>query len=236
MSNQLVVGKEVLLGDEAVALGAIHSGITAAYAYPGTPSTEITEYLINYKEKHGAPHAAWCANEKTAFEEALGTSFVGRRALVTMKHVGLNVAADAFINGAIVNLHGGLVTAVADDPGMHSSQNEQDTRYVCDFAKVICLEPATQQEAYEMTRDAFDLSEEFKIPVVVRLVTHLAHSRAVVELGEQREENPMSKNTRPPVVDPSSRECPPAMGTTTRPLPGDGGILGNVALQYADVE
>lgn len=193
MSDQLVVGRKVLLGDEAVALGAIHSGITAAYAYPGTPSTEITEFIIRHKETHGFPHATWCANEKTAFEEAMGVSFVGRRALVSMKHVGLNVAADPFINGAIVSVHGGLVVAVADDPGMHSSQNEQDSRYLADFARVICLEPSTQKEAYDMTRDAFDLSERFQIPVVVRLVTHIAHSRAVVELGEQREQNEISK-------------------------------------------
>jgi indolepyruvate ferredoxin oxidoreductase alpha subunit len=194
MSEQLVVQREVLLGDEAVALGAIHSGVTAAYAYPGTPSTEIVQFIIDYSHKNeAAPHAAWCANEKTAMEEALGVSFVGRRSLVAMKHVGLNVAADPFINGAIVSVHGGLVVAVADDPGMHSSQNEQDTRYLADFARVICLEPATQQEAYDMTRDAFELSERFHIPVVIRLVTHIAHSRAVVDLRPPLPENPMSK-------------------------------------------
>jgi len=185
--------QEILLGDEAVALGAIHAGVTASYAYPGTPSTEIVEYLIKYKNIHGGPHAAWCTNEKTAFEDALGVSFAGRRSLVAMKHVGLNVAADPFINSAIVSIHGGVVAAVADDPGMHSSQNEQDTRYLADFARVLCLEPSSQQEAYEMTREAFDLSEKFRIPVVVRLVTRLAHSRAVVYTGEQREQNKMSK-------------------------------------------
>jgi indolepyruvate ferredoxin oxidoreductase alpha subunit len=190
---QQVLAQEVLLGDEAVALGAVHAGITAAYAYPGTPATEILEYLLRYKDRHGKPHAAWCANEKTALEEALGTSFAGRRALVSMKHVGLNVAADPFINSAIVSIHGGVVLAVADDPGMHSSQNEQDTRYFVDFARVMCLEPANQQEAYHMTMEAFDLSERFDIPVVVRLVTRLAHSRAVVETGEGRPENPISK-------------------------------------------
>jgi indolepyruvate ferredoxin oxidoreductase alpha subunit len=190
---QQVVAQEVLLGDEAVALGAVHAGITAAYAYPGTPSTEILEYLLRYKDRHGKPHASWCANEKTALEEALGTSFAGRRALVAMKHVGLNVAADPFLNAAIVSIHGGVVLAVADDPGMHSSQNEQDTRYFVDFARVMCLEPANQQEAYHMTMEAFDLSERFDIPVVVRLVTRLAHSRAVVETGEGRPENPISK-------------------------------------------
>ena len=184
---------EILLGDEAVALAAVHAGVTASYAYPGTPSTEIVEYLIKYSDRHGGPHAAWCTNEKTAFEEALGTSFAGRRALVAMKHVGLNVAADPFINSAIVSIHGGVVVAVADDPGMHSSQNEQDSRYLVDFARLICLEPTSQQQAYEMTREAFDLSEKFNIPVVIRLVTRIAHSRAVVYLDEPRDENPVSK-------------------------------------------
>jgi indolepyruvate ferredoxin oxidoreductase, alpha subunit len=185
--------ESMLLGDEAVALGALHAGITAAYAYPGTPSTEILEYLIRWRDSHDYPHAAWCSNEKTAYEEALGVSFAGRRALVSMKHVGLNVAADPFINSALVRIHGGLVLAVADDPGMHSSQNEQDSRFYADFARVICMEPANQQEAYEMTREAFDLSEKYEIPVMVRLVTRLAHSRSVVRASEPREENKRSK-------------------------------------------
>jgi indolepyruvate ferredoxin oxidoreductase, alpha subunit len=183
----------VLLGDEAVALAAVHAGLTAAYAYPGTPSTEILEYLVRHKEKHGAPHAAWCTNEKTAYEEALGVSFAGRRAMTSMKHVGLNVAADPFMNSAIVSINGGLVVVVADDPGMHSSQNEQDTRYYADFARIVCLEPANQQEAYDMTREAFDLSERFQVPVLVRLVTRLAHSRAVVRVREPRAENAIAK-------------------------------------------
>ncbi|HLF82567.1 MAG TPA: thiamine pyrophosphate-dependent enzyme [Blastocatellia bacterium] len=187
----------VLLGDEAVALGAIHAGLTAAYAYPGTPSTEILEYLLKHSEKHGGPHAAWCANEKTAYEEALGVSFAGRRALVAMKHVGLNVAADPFINSALVDINGGLVVVVADDPGMHSSQNEQDSRYYADFARIICLEPATQQQAYEMTREAFDLSERFHIPVMIRLVTRLAHSRSAVRTGEARKENSLGEPPDP---------------------------------------
>jgi len=178
----------VLLGDEAVALGAVHAGLTSAYAYPGTPSTEILEYLIRYQGQHGRPHASWCANEKTAYESALGVSYAGCRALVAMKHVGLNVAADPFVNSALVAIQGGLVLAVADDPGMHSSQNEQDSRFYADFARVICLEPANQQEAYEMTREAFDLSERFEIPVMIRLVTRLAHSRTVVRTAEPRAE------------------------------------------------
>lgn len=183
----------ILLGDEAVALGAVHAGITSAYAYPGTPSTEILEYLLDHREKHGTPHAAWCANEKTAYEEALGTAFAGRRALVAMKHVGLNVAADPFVNSALVDVHGGLVLAVADDPGMHSSQNEQDSRWYADFARVLCLEPSSQQEAYDMTVEAFDLSERFRVPVMIRLVTRLAHSRTVVNVGAARDENAIAR-------------------------------------------
>ena len=183
----------VVLGDEAVALGAVHAGVTAAYAYPGTPSTEILEYLRAYAQRHDGPLAAWTANEKTAYEAALGVSFAGRRALVAMKHVGLNVAADPFMNSALVSVHGGLVVAVADDPGMHSSQNEQDSRFYADFARVICLEPANAQEAYEMTREAFDLSERFHIPIVVRLVTRLAHSRGVIKVSPPRDENRPSK-------------------------------------------
>ena len=110
-----------LLGDEAVALGAMHAGLTAAYGYPGTPSTEIMEFLISRQDPGRGHLAAWCANEKTAYEGALGVSYAGRRALVTMKHVGLNVAADPFVNSALLDIRGGLVLAVADDPGMHSS-------------------------------------------------------------------------------------------------------------------
>ena len=179
MTTTEIPAPHVVLGDEAVALGALHAGVTAAYGYPGTPSTEILEYLLRSEED--GPKVAWCANEKTAYEAAVGVSMVGRRALVTMKHVGLNVAADPFINSALVEIGGGLVLAVADDPGMHSSQNEQDSRYYADFARILCLEPADQQQAYEMTRQAFDLSEQFHIPVMIRLVTRLAHSRSVVK-------------------------------------------------------
>jgi indolepyruvate ferredoxin oxidoreductase alpha subunit len=187
----------VLLGDEAVALAAVHAGLTAAYGYPGTPSTEILEYLIRYGRAHGGPRAEWCANEKTAYEAALGVCFAGRRTMVTMKHVGLNVAADPFMNSALVAVNGGLVVAVADDPGMHSSQNEQDSRVFADFARVVCLEPASHQEAYEMTREAFDVSERFRIPVMLRLVTRLAHSRGIVRVGEAREQNPPHKLRQP---------------------------------------
>ena len=187
----------VLLGDEAVGLAALHAGIAAAYAYPGTPSTEILEYILHRgrADAHGGepPHASWSANEKTAYEQALGVSMAGRRAIVAMKHVGLNVAADPFVNSALVAVKGGLVVAVADDPGMHSSQNEQDSRVLADFARIICLEPRNQQEAYDMTREAFALSERFSVPVMVRLVTRLAHSRAVVEAGTAEAPPPLEK-------------------------------------------
>ena len=180
---------QVVLGDEAVAIGALHAGISAAYGYPGTPSTEILEYLLRTHDP--GPKVAWCANEKTAYEAAVGVSMVGRRSLVAMKHVGLNVAADPFINSALVEIGGGLVVAVADDPGMHSSQNEQDSRYYADFARILCLEPADQQQAYDMTREAFDLSERFHIPVMIRMVTRLAHSRSVVTAAAPHLELPL---------------------------------------------
>jgi len=174
------VSSGLILGDEAVALGAMHAGIHAAYAYPGTPSTEIFEYLVRHGPEQGIA-AHWCANEKTAYEQALGASLAGTRVLVSMKHVGLNVAADPFVNSALVHIHGGLVIVVADDPGMHSSQNEQDTRVLADFAKVPCLEPSSQQEAYDMTRAAFEWSERFNVPVLVRIVTRLCHGRAEIQ-------------------------------------------------------
>ncbi|MDX9801476.1 MAG: thiamine pyrophosphate-dependent enzyme [Spirochaetia bacterium] len=178
--------QEVLvLGDEALALGAVDAGLSVAYGYPGTPSTEILEYLINYHEKKDPELIArWCTNEKTAFEGAVGVSYAGRRSLVTMKHVGLNVASDAFMNSALMKINGGLVVAVADDPGMHSSQNEQDSRFYADFARIICFEPGNHQEAYNMTVEAYRVSEFFHIPVMIKLVTRLSHSRAVIIRGE----------------------------------------------------
>lgn len=187
------MAEQVLLGDEAIALGAIHAGLSNAYGYPGTPSSEIMEYLIKYSEKTGKIRAAWCSNEKTAYEDALGVSIAGKRVIVTMKHVGLNVAADPFINSALLKITGGLVVVVADDPGMHSSQDEQDSRFYADFAKVPCFEPVNQQEAYEMVGEAFELSEKYNIPVMIRIVTRLAHSRAVVNT---KTEKPQNKNKK----------------------------------------
>lgn len=188
--------KEILLGDEAVALGAVHAGLTAGYSYPGTPASEIMEYLVRVARTAKTFVAAWSVNEKTAFEEALGVSFAGRRSLVSMKHVGLNVAADPFMSAALTGVGGGFVVVVADDPGMHSSQNEQDSRFYAQFAQIPCFEPADHQEAYDMTREAFDLSERMNIPVMIRLVTRLSHSRAGVDTGEARPQNGLKYGDR----------------------------------------
>ena len=194
--NKKVVEKRLLLGDEAIALGAIHAGISGVYAYPGTPSTEITEFIQNNKlAQERNLHSTWCTNEKTAMEAALGMSYAGKRALVCMKHVGMNVAADAFVNSAITGVNGGLVVLAADDPSMHSSQNEQDSRFYGKFAMLPILEPSNQQEAYDMMHDAYTLSEELKLPVLMRVVTRLAHSRAGVKVGEVGEENQLNPDS-----------------------------------------
>ncbi len=184
------MSEEILLGDEAVARGAIDAGISAAYAYPGTPSTEIYQTIQDYAKEHSLPvRGMWSTNEKVALEEGVGVSYAGGRVMVSMKHVGLNVAADPFMNVAVSGAHGGLVIAVADDPAMHSSQNEQDSRYFADFAMVPCLEPGDQQQCYDFTREAFELSERLQVPVMLRLVTRLAHSRAAVTLAAPRQQN-----------------------------------------------
>ena len=187
--------KLLLLGDEAIALGAINAGLSGVYAYPGTPSTEITEFIqSNSLAKQRGIHSRWCTNEKTAMEAALGMSFSGKRALVCMKHVGMNVAADAFINSAVTGVNGGLVVVAADDPSMHSSQNEQDSRFYGKFAMIPIFEPSSQQEAYDMMQKAFSMSEEIKLPVLLRIVTRLAHSRADVTISEPIAENNINLN------------------------------------------
>ncbi len=180
----------LLLGDEAIAQAALDAGLSGMYAYPGTPSTEIMEYVqaSGYAAEHNI-HRNWSANEKTAMEAALGMSYAGKRSMVAMKHVGLNVAADGFINSALTGVNGGLVVVSADDPSMHSSQNEQDSRFYGKFASIPCFEPSNQQEAYDMIFDAFDVSEKFRIPVLFRITTRLAHSRANVLLRRVRPEN-----------------------------------------------
>ncbi|KAF0199968.1 MAG: indolepyruvate ferredoxin oxidoreductase alpha [Bacteroidetes bacterium] len=182
--------KLLLLGDEAIAQGAIDAGLSGIYAYPGTPSTEITEYVMHSKEaKTGKVVASWGANEKTAMEAGLGMSYAGKRAMVCMKHVGLNVAADAFVNSAITGANGGLIVVAADDPSMHSSQNEQDSRFYGKFALIPILEPGNQQEAYDMVHYGFELSEKYRIPVMMRITTRLAHSRSGVARKEVRQQN-----------------------------------------------
>lgn len=189
--------KLLLLGDEAIAQGAIDAGLSGVYAYPGTPSTEITEYVQRSKEAEQRNiRSDWSANEKTAMEAAIGMSYAGKRAMVCMKHVGLNVAADAFVNSGITGANGGLVIVSADDPSMHSSQNEQDSRFYGKFAMVPTLEPHDQQQAYDMMHYAFDISERLGTPVLIRLVTRLAHSRAgIVRKESIREQNQLTLPT-----------------------------------------
>ena len=188
--NTVTMQKHLFLGVEAIGQGAIDGGISGVYAYPGTPSTEITEFIQNnpLAEERGI-HRKWSANEKTALETALGMSYAGKRAMSCMKHVGLNVAADAFVNSALTGVNGGLLVTVADDPSMHSSQNEQDSRFYGKFAMIPVLEPSSQQEAYDMARDGFALSELTKVPVMLRITTRLAHSRAGVIRKEVLPEN-----------------------------------------------
>ena len=189
-------GRVLLLGDEAIALGAIHAGLSGVYAYPGTPSTEITEFIQgNAIAKERGLHSRWCTNEKTAMEAALGMSFMGKRALVCMKHVGLNVCADPFVNSGMTGVNGGVVVLVADDPSMHSSQDEQDSRFYGKFAMIPTFEPSSQQEAYDMMETAFAYSEQQCLPVLMRVTTRMAHSRAVVVVkDEARAENEKNYN------------------------------------------
>ena len=192
------MSKQLLLGDEAIAQAAIDAGLSGVYAYPGTPSTEITEYIqLSSLTKERNIHCRWSSNEKTAMEAALGMSFVGKRALVCMKHVGMNVAADCFVNSAITGVKGGLIVIAADDPSMHSSQNEQDSRFYGDFALIPMYEPSNQQEAYDMVYSGFEFSEEMGEPILMRMVTRLAHSRSGVERKNVKEQNKLSLSEDP---------------------------------------
>ena len=187
-NRKLIMDKKLLLGDEAIAQAAIDAGLSGVYSYPGTPSTEITEY-IQQKTAGSDIHSRWCTNEKTAMEAALGMSYAGKRTLCCMKHVGLNVAADCFMNVAMSGINGGMIVITADDPSMHSSQNEQDNRFYGDFAMIPMFEPSNQQEAYDMVYDGFDLSEKLGYPILMRITTRMAHSRAGVVTREQRKQN-----------------------------------------------
>lgn len=175
--------KKLLLGDFAVARGAWEAGVKVASAYPGTPSTEITEELARYDEVY----SEWSPNEKVALEVGIGASIRGARAIVSMKHVGLNVACDPLFTASYTGVNGGLVIAVADDPSVFSSQNEQDTRLTAVSAKVPVLEPSDSAEARDFTKAAFELSEKYDTPVILRLTTRVAHSQSLVALGEREE-------------------------------------------------
>ena len=175
--------KKLMLGNEAVARGAYEAGVHVASSYPGTPSTEITEFISKYDEIY----SEWAPNEKVAVETAIGAATAGGRAISAMKHVGLNVAADPLFTVSYIGVNGGLVIVVADDPGMHSSQNEQDSRHYAIGAKVPMLEPADSGECKEFTKKAFEISEQFDTPVILRLTTRVAHSQSLVELSEREE-------------------------------------------------
>lgn len=173
--------KKLMLGNEAVARGAYEAGVTVAAAYPGTPSTEITENLAKYDDIY----SEWSPNEKVALEVAIGASIAGARSICSMKHVGLNVAADPLFTVSYTGVNGGLVIMVADDPGMHSSQNEQDSRFYARSSKVPMLEPSNSQECKDYVMEAFEISEKFDCPVIVRLTTRIAHSQSIVELKDK---------------------------------------------------
>ena len=175
--------QKLLSGNEAVARGAWEAGVKVASAYPGTPSTEIMEYFARYPNVY----AEWAPNEKVAVDVAIGAAYAGQRAFSSMKHVGLNVAADAFMYASMTGAEAGLVIVSADDPGMHSSQNEQDNRTFAKFARIPCLEPSDSQEAKDLMIAAFGLSERFDTPVLLRLTTRICHSMSAVELGERNE-------------------------------------------------
>ena len=184
-----------LMGNEAIARGAWEAGVTVAAAYPGTPSTEIMESLGRFPGED--VKAEWATNEKVALDVAIGASFTGARAMTSMKHVGLNVAADALMSQTYIGANGGLVLVVCDDPGIHSSQNEQDTRIYGQLAMVPVLEPSDAQEALDFTKIAFDLSERFDTPVIVRGTTRLSHTRSLVQTGERVQKESLGFNENP---------------------------------------
>lgn len=184
--------KKLMLGNAAVARGAYEAGVRVVSSYPGTPSTEITESIVQYDDVY----AEWAPNEKVAAEAAIGASIGGARAMSCMKHVGLNVMADPVFTVSYTGVNGGLLFCVADDPGMHSSQNEQDSRHYAKASKIMMLEPSDSEECKEYTRRAFELSEQFDTPVFLRLSTRVSHSQSLVELGERKDDElkPYEKN------------------------------------------
>ncbi len=188
------MSEKLLLGNEAVARGLYEAGCHVVSSYPGTPSTEITEFAATYDEIY----SEWAPNEKVACEVAMGASIAGARAFCGMKHVGLNVAADPLFTASYTGVNGGMVLAVADDPGMHSSQNEQDSRHYAEAAKLMMLEPSDSDECLKYTKLAFELSEKFGAPVILRLTTRVAHSRSLTELSERAEMKLKEYTKNPP--------------------------------------
>ena len=177
------MSKKLMLGNAAVARGAYEAGVRVVSSYPGTPSTEITENIVQYPEIN----VEWAPNEKVAAEVAIGAAIGGGRAMTCCKHVGLNVMADPFFTASYTGVNGGLVIAVADDPGMHSSQNEQDSRHYAKASKLPMLEPSDSAECLSFTKLAYELSEQFDTPVLVKMCTRVSHSQSVVEIGERVE-------------------------------------------------
>ena len=202
MDEVVIELKNILLGNEAIARGAYEAGVKVISSYPGTPSTEITESAAQYERLY----CEWAPNEKVGLEVAVGASIAGARAMSCMKHVGVNVAADPLFTASYTGVNGGLVIVAADDPGMHSSQNEQDSRHYARAAKLPMFEPADSQECKDYMLAAFDLSEQYDTPVMIRLTTRIAHSRSLVELGE-----PAEQVIRPYVKDVGKYVMMPAM-------------------------
>lgn len=194
--------KKIMTGNEAIARGAWEAGVHVAAAYPGTPSTEILENLSTYSDVY----SEWSTNEKVALEVAAGASMAGARALAAMKHVGLNVAADPLFTLAYTGVNGGLVIVTADDPGLFSSQNEQDNRYYASHAKLAMLEPSDSQECLDFVKGAFDISEKFDTPVLFRVTTRICHSKTLVETSDRKEipVNPYTKDVSKYVMAPAS--------------------------------
>lgn len=193
-----------MLANHAIARGAYEAGVKVMSAYPGTPSTEVAEAFAQYKEVH----AEWAPNEKVALEVGIGASVAGARALVCMKHVGLNVAADPLFTASYTGVNGGLVIVVSDDPGIHSSQNEQDSRYYARSAHVLMLEPASAQEAKDFTVLAFELSEKYDTPVIIRTTTRVSHSHGFVNIGEREDvkNKPYEKLPTKYIMNPSNAQ------------------------------
>ncbi|MCE5260256.1 MAG: indolepyruvate ferredoxin oxidoreductase subunit alpha, partial [Chloroflexi bacterium] len=206
--------RRLMQGNEAVALGAWEAGVMVAAGYPGTPSTEILEYLAPMP----SVYAEWSPNEKVALDVAIGAAYAGKRAMAVMKHVGLNVAADSIFYAALTGLQAGLVLVVADDPGMHSSQGEQDSRRYAQFARVPCLDPSDSQEAKDMVAEALRLSEAYDTPVMLRLSTRISHSHSLVEPGIERQAQAAAKEQPEYHIDTAKYVMVPANARKRHPV------------------